>query len=284
MKIILILLLFLGVSSCSSGKSPSAAEVTISPPPEPIYTSTSTSKPKPTSTIVLPESNWHLVRDGLEKRIIDIVIENQRVDRLFLLRIDPSLYQFNVVYDDIAPKTLDEWQKLTGALVMFNGGYFRILGDRYLPDGLMVVNGQAFGETYTGFGGMFAITPRGPQLRWLVSHPYDSNESLLYALQSFPVLVEPGGLVGFPAEYEDHQMARRTVLGQDRGGRFIILVTYGYYFTLHQLSDYLVNSDLDLDIALNLDGGPSSGILLADPRETIPATSLLPFVVTVLPR
>ena len=55
-------------------------------------------------------------------------------------------------------------------------------------------------------------------------------------------------------------------------------------FTLHSLSAYLVQSDLDLDVALNLDGGPSSGMLLAEPFEVIPAYSPLPIVITVSER
>jgi hypothetical protein len=53
---------------------------------------------------------------------------------------------------------------------------------------------------------------------------------------------------------------------------------------LHELSAYLTESDLDLDIALNLDGGGSTGIFVADPRESIPPTRPLPFVILVYPR
>jgi len=56
------------------------------------------------------------------------------------------------------------------------------------------------------------------------------------------------------------------------------------YFTLHQLSAYLVQSDLDLEIALNLDGGPSSGLLLSDPPSGEPALVPLPVVILVFPR
>ena len=60
------------------------------------------------------------------------------------------------------------------------------------------------------------------------------------------------------------------------------------YFTLHQLSKFLVESDLGLDIALNLDGGPSTGMLLASSPaqlfEEIPAYSVLPVVITVSAR
>mgnify|MGYP006170522143 CR=1 FL=1 len=46
-------------------------------------------------------------------------------------------------------------------------------------------------------------------------------------------------------------------------------------------SDVLV---LDLDIAINLDGGGSTGILVANPRELISPTRPIPFVILVHPR
>jgi hypothetical protein len=126
---------------------------------------------------------------------------------------------------------------------------------------------------------MLAVTAEGPELRWLAERPYDPNEGLVAAVQSFPLLVKPGGLVGFPDE--DGLVNRRTVVAQDRQGRILFLVAPRGYFTLHQLSVFLVASDLELDIALNLDGGTSTGLLLAEPAEGIGAYTLLPAVITV---
>ncbi|MGZ9222521.1 MAG: phosphodiester glycosidase family protein, partial [Anaerolineales bacterium] len=103
-------------------------------------------------------------------------------------------------------------------------------------------------------------------------------------LQSFPVLVRPGGEPGFPEQYEDNVQARRTVIGQDRNGQLLLIVAPRGYFTLHQLSVYLAESDLNLDIAINLDGGPSTGILVADPQEVVGSQTSLPFVILVHPR
>ena len=98
------------------------------------------------------------------------------------------------------------------------------------------------------------------------------------------MLVKPGGELGFPAESEDNVRARRTVIAQDREGRILFLIAPRGQFTLHQLSRYLTESDLNLDIAINLDGGPSSGLMIANPREVIPSQSLLPVVILVFPR
>jgi uncharacterized protein YigE (DUF2233 family) len=102
---------------------------------------------------------------------------------------------------------------------------------------------------------------------------------LLYGLQSFPVLVKPGGQPGFLEE--DGLTSRRTVIAQDRDGRILFILAPWGSFTLYQLSAYLAASDLELDIALNLDGGTSTGLLLIEPAEDIPAFVPLPAVITV---
>jgi exopolysaccharide biosynthesis protein len=96
--------------------------------------------------------------------------------------------------------------------------------------------------------------------------------------------VKPGGELGFGAGRENHASARRTVMAQDRDGRILFMVAPQGYFTLHQLSVYLTESDLNLDIAVNLDGGGSTGILVANPRELIAPTRPIPFVILVYPR
>ncbi len=165
-----------------------------------------------------------------------------------------------------------------------NGGYFSITNERYSADGLTILNGKASGRSFQGFGGMLAIDKRGAELRWLDEKPYDPAEQLQAALQAFPMLVTPSGQLGFGAEREDQAHARRTVIAQDKDGRILFIVAPQGYFTLHQLSVYLTGSDLDLDIAINLDGGGSTGLLVAEPREVIASRVLLPFVVLVYTR
>jgi hypothetical protein len=116
-------------------------------------------------------------------------------------------------------------------------------------------------------------------VRWLRERPFAPNKSLNYALQSFPVLVKPGGILGFPDE--DGIPARRTAVAQDRNENLLFIIAPSGFMTLHQMSQWLVNSDLDLHIALNLDGGPSTGLLLADSDLTIPAFSPLPVVIMI---
>jgi exopolysaccharide biosynthesis protein len=189
----------------------------------------------------------------------------------------------DVAYDE-RPKSLEIWQRESNAAIVLNGGYYSVENERYFPDGLTIVNGRASGRSFRGFGGMLAINEDRAELRWLVQKPYNSYELLQAALQSFPILVQPGGELGFGAERENHVSARRTVIGQDKDGRILFIVAPQGHFTLHQLSVYLTESDLNLDIAVNLDGGGSTGILVANPREIIHPSRSLPFVILVYAR
>jgi hypothetical protein len=263
---------------------------TLAPTPtavSPTPAATRTAIPAPVTNLAasveaaIPDADWSRLQPGLERRVIPIYNnQNQKVESLYIWRLDQNHFRLDVAYAE-RPKTLETWQRETDADLVVNGGYFSIENERYFPDGLTVMNGQAFGRSFNGYGGMLAIDPSGAELRWLVQEPYNSFEPLQAALQAFPILVQPGGQLGFPATRENHARARRTVIAQDREDRILIMVAPDGYFTLHQLSLYLTESDLNLDIALNLDGGGSTGILVADPLEIIPPRVLLPFVILV---
>ena len=230
------------------------------------------------------ETGWSLLRPGLEQRTYPIYNDqNQQVESVHIWRLDQNYFRMDVAYDQ-TPKSLETWQRQTNALIVVNGGFYSIENERYFPDGLTIVNGVASGRSFNSFAGMLAITASWTQLRWLAQKPYDSYEPLQAALQSFPVLVQPGGKLGFGAERENNVSARRTVIGQDKDGRILFIVAPQGYFTLHQLSVYLTESNLNLDIAINLDGGGSTGILVANPYEIIPPNRPLPFVILVYAR
>lgn len=232
------------------------------------------------AAIPMPEPGWDLLLPGLEKRVIEIYDDqNQQVESLHVWRIDQNHFKLDVAFDG-RPKTLETWQKETNAALVMNGGYYSIENERYFADGLTILDGVATGRSFR-FGGMLAIDQNQAEVRWLVEKPYNPYESLQGALQSFPMLVLPGGGVGFGPERETYAAARRTVIAQDRFGRILFMVAPQGYFTLHQLSLYLTQANLNLDIAVNLDGGGSTGILVADPWEVIPPTRALPFVILV---
>lgn len=254
----------------------------------PTFVPTVARNPEPVQgTQALPatsDSSWSLLKPGLERRVLKIHnAQNQLVESIHIWRLDQGYFRFDVAFD-ATPKTLETWQKETNASIVLNGGFYSTDEERYWADGLIVLNGEASGRSFSGYGGMLAIEESRAEVRWLVEQPYRTGERLQAALQAFPILVKPGGQLGFGAERENHVQARRTVIAQDRAGRILIIVTPEGYFTLHQLSAFLTGSDLDLDIALNLDGGGSTGILVTEPHELIPPTRPIPFVILAYSR
>ena len=223
---------------------------------------------------------WQTLRPGLDRRQVSLLTDKGGVrERLYMLRLDPAFFEFDVGYKPGAPQRLMDWQSETGALIVANGGYFTAENS---ATGLIIVNGQATGTSYAGFGGMLAISDNGPSVRSLSQQPYDPYEPLRAGLQSFPMLVMPGGQIGYPQE--DGLADRRTVIAQDTHGRILFILAMTGSMTLHEMSQYLAGSDLDISVALNLDGGASSGIQLTEPPEGVAPFSLLPIVITVRPK
>lgn len=249
------------------------------PAPTAVPIARPTVSPPATGPAITPDTGWELIGRGLERRVVNLpgTLDGPG-ESLYLLRIDPALYRFDVSYSPGQPRSLAQWQADTGALIVVNGGFFT---ETYDATGLVIVAGQASGTSYVDFGGMLAITEVGPQLRWLPEQPYDPSEPLLAGLQSFPMLIRPGGIWGYTEK--DVTPARRTAVGQDWQGRIVFVVASTGTLTLYELARYLAESDLELERVLNLDGGASSGIYVAQPAETIPSFVWLPTVIAVYP-
>lgn len=275
----LLLTIFIGAIGSSVYYIKADSSVTTAP----VFISTPVPSPRPKVATVL-EPGWTLLQPGLEKRVYEIHDnQNQHVETLHVWRLDQNSFRLDVAYEE-RPKSLESWQQATNAAIVVNGGYYSIDNERYFPDGLTIVDGVASGRSFRGHGGMLAIQDHGAELRWLEAQPYQPSESIQAALQSFPILVRPGGQLGYGSERDSGARARRTVVAQDKQGRILFMVTPLGHFTLHELSAYLTGSDLNLDIAVNLDGGGSTGILVANPRELIAPTRPIPFVILVYPR
>jgi hypothetical protein len=170
---------------------------------------TPTPVPSLSGTIgTIPDTGWSIIQPGLERRVINIYNDqNQLIESLYVWRLDQNYFRMDVAYAE-TPKSLETWQKETNASLVVNGGYYSVENERYFPDGLTIANGEAFGRSFVGFGGMLAIRETGPELRWLVTEPYNPFEPLQAALQSFPILVQPGGELGFGPERENHRKCK----------------------------------------------------------------------------
>ena len=259
------LLSALGAILAASGCVPLPLPPTPTPIPNP--TPWPTPSPEPLDT------GWRPLRPGADIRWL-LVETVATPERLTIVRIDPATVRFRVHYDRDVPRQMSDWADRTESWLVVNGGYFTPENE---VTGLIISDGQAWGTPYGDFAGMFGTTPGGAaHVRWLATHPYDPAETLAQAVQSFPVLVKPGGVMGFPADADEALPARRTVVAQDIEGRILFIVAPRGSLSLHALSAFLTASDLALDVALNLDGGNSTGLWLIAGKDSVMINSRVP--------
>jgi uncharacterized protein YigE (DUF2233 family) len=235
----------------------------ITPPLTATPVPTPTVRVAPSPTVEPDDTGWQSLGNGVELRRLLVADGNGATNRLWLARVDPARVRFRVLYDPANPRLAGEWFVGVKPLLAVNAGYFT---EDYRATGLVISDGVRSGQSYTGFGGMFAVWAKPTdrvEVRWLVARPYSSSEPLRHAVQSFPMLVHSGGQPGVGDD--DGKLSRRTVVGQDRRGRIVFVVSPDLFFTLKSLAAFLAVSDLELDTALNLDGGTSSGMMVAGP-------------------
>jgi len=243
--------------------------------------------PSPTATVDDPL--WEDRTPGVERR--EIVVEEPYsgvLVKVYMVRLDPALIDFKVHYEPGKANTISGWQADTDALVVVNGGFF---DEKFRTQGLAFVDGREYGEPIVkedriGIAGIFgvkdgavSIVPFGRQ------PPPPGTFDFDYATEAYPMLLMPGGLPAYGEE--TGHAAERTVVAIDRSGRVIFMVIRADLFTLFGLSNMLAELDeLDLEIALNLDGGKSSGMeVWAGPEHTHwNAKSVLPIAIAAYPK
>jgi uncharacterized protein YigE (DUF2233 family) len=229
-----------------------------------------------------PDSGWLAGQAGVELRrlLLDRGAAEPAIP-LVIVRLDPARVALRVAYAPDQPRGLRSWFDERQPLAAINGGFFT---DEYRTTALLISDGASSGASYEGFGGMLTVgADRSISIRPLRDQPYDPSEPLAQALQSFPMLVFPGGV---PADLDDNgQPARRSALAIDRQGRLLLIASPSSGFTLRGLAEWLAQSDLEIDRALNLDGGSSTGLFLKDGalEETIDSFGPLPSVLLVEP-
>jgi uncharacterized protein YigE (DUF2233 family) len=213
--------------------------------------------PRPAATSVPHDTGWQTIEPGVEYREL-MIEQGDRSDRLRLARIDPALTRLRVLYDPERPRRVSAWLSESQALVAVNGNFFDPQNHAL---GLVIQDGQQRdGIAYEGFGGMLAVSGDEVRVRWNAQEPY-GGEPLTYALQNFPMLVLPGGSPN-PDIDDDGRASPRTAVAQDRSGHILFVTSPLPTFTLAEFGQWLAASDLDLEAALNLDGGTSSGLVL----------------------
>lgn len=235
-----------------------------------------------TPTPTAPTAHWTTVAPGVEVRSETWQSPSTAglSDTVSIARLTLRSVTLSVAYQPDQPLSMQEWMRKEQATALMNGGYFD--GQDHAT-ALVISHGQSFGTSYSGFGGMLAVSAQGDvQLRSLRNQPYDPSENLSEATQCTPMLVLGGQRTQFNA---DKKVSPRSVVALDKQGHLLLIASPGMSFSLDDLATLLAKSDLNLVTALNLDGGSSTGLYVnstnGSPQISIDSYVNLPLVIVV---
>jgi hypothetical protein len=223
------------------------------------------------------DSGWVPVVDGMDRRSLDASFEALGlVEHVVVFRIVPEKFTLRVRYTPALPTFISAWE--ARARLVFNANFF---DENNTAQGLIVSDGQYFGQSYDGFGGMLGVGPDGAvRIRSLLDEPFQPHEALSQAIQGFPMLIRPGAPL---YAGDDTARARRTVVAQDGEGRLLVFVAPAGLFTLADMAAWLSGGDFGLVAALNLDGGGSTGYR-AGANDQVDSLTRVPAVLAVYDR
>lgn len=158
-------------------------------------------------------------------------------------------------------RPLDEMGRNENALAVCNGGYFHAGGD-FGPSGLEIAGGIR-ADVFRGDGGLVGalmVQHGKPSLVW--EKEFRDSPNISEFLQCSPWLVSDGRVWTSPTPDEPPQRNNRTFIMTDTEGRWAIGVCKGV--GLLELAQILVSpgvvTEMKVTRALNLDGGPSTGL------------------------
>ena len=218
---------------------------------------------------------WNEIGKGLSFDRMEVYSNEELVDRIAMVKIDPKYNQIKVFssYDEKTQnydsKTIEGWQKETGASVIFNSAQYQA-NPWARPCALMISDGKMIGpKKNLSSRGMLLAEPTDNSLPLadLIDFEFDEfnykNTEYTQGVQHWPILLNRNGKLKV---LETDWQANRTIIAKDFDGNILSMTTEGGFFTLYNFGKFLKNSDLNIHTAMNLDGGYEAEMCIKTPN------------------
>ena len=185
---------------------------------------------------------WTERLPGFETGVLPARFQNEIVDRIHLVRVDPARYSFEAWHDEDRPANIEAWQERTGALAVVNASFYQ---QDFSPETPMKAAGVLLGPRWqkTRHGAFVA----GPGADVIDLEGKDVQAAILpfrEAVVSYPLLLDASGRVR--AGKNPKWIASRTIVAVDGKGRIILGTTENGFFSLRRLGLFLKAAPLGI--------------------------------------
>lgn len=215
----------------------------------------------PQSEALLP-LNWLYIKPGLYFAEADLIRNNSLLSStVVMVRIDPKVVTIKAVTAQEIYKPLTSARQIAKSLaadIAINTNFFDSNGK---PLGLLTSNGSQKNPLHrrgTVLTGVFALSATKPSI---FHRSYLKPEIISEAIQAGPRLIANGSPLSLSSP---HTLSRRTVIAITRDEQVLLCITTNRIpgVSLHQIQSLLLDPQLRITDALNLDGGGSSQLFI----------------------
>ena len=210
---------------------------------------------------------WERLSDGLAVSVWKPGDACPAVPTMLVADIDPERTRFSVHYyaqEGLAqPPTIEEWQKRTGHLVLFNAGLFR---ENFAYLGLLYKDGRSLGSRrHQTWQGVFVAEPSTSGVKKagvldLASDRFDEQLPPYREAAQALMLLDHTGTIRVR---QTGKRAFQTLVGETKNGHILVFKSLDLV-TLYDIGLCLHDTVPMVNQAMAMDGGSSSELLVPE--------------------
>lgn len=211
--------------------------------------------PSPVQTEGSQAKAWQVNESGFET--MEMTDDDSTNTVGVMYAFDPAKFRFSF---EVATsgKSVAEWLATSSSLVaVMNGAYFH---EDFSPAGMLIHQGKEQNKRRFD-ADKSAVIRLAPNPAIIDTNEAYDTSNTLEAAQSYPVLVHGGQFV---ITEDSGKKARRSFVGIRDDGFVVFGAIAKSEPTLYELSQLLSRDEYRLVSALNMDGGPSTGLFTRD--------------------
>jgi hypothetical protein len=203
--------------------------------------------------VVAGSFSWQATQRGFEVAELPVLADDREVERFFLARVDPRQFTFKVFNASAGNRDLGDWMQTIPSGLVINGSYF---GEDGTPDTPILSESRLLGpQQYSATHGAFVAKRGYADIRDLAHMDWQAVfAGMENAMVSYPLLLAADRSTRVPQASK--WLANRSFVAKDKSGLIVLGTTQDAFFSLDRLANFLRDAPLDLDVVLNLDGGP----------------------------